>query len=92
MKNASSGPNGFEAGEAWSDSLGLRFKRPHDAAPKENWFYAASPWIDGDLLYVRTGGLDRFGFTAGGLAHNLSEADVEFLSTPFFSPDGVVPG
>lgn len=36
--------------------------------------------------------LGGFGFTAGGLAHNLSEADVEFLSTPFFSPDGVVPG
>jgi outer membrane protein OmpA-like peptidoglycan-associated protein len=37
-------------GTAWSDSLGFRLKRPHDA----------------DLaLYVRTGALDRFGLTVG---------------------------
>lgn len=54
-----------EAGEAWSDSIGFRFKRPHDASPNTTWFWAASPWIDADALYVRTGGLDRFGFQAG---------------------------
>ena len=54
-----------QAGEAWSDSLGVRFKRPHDASPDGGWFFAASPWVDLDGLYVRTGGLDRFGFTAG---------------------------
>jgi outer membrane protein OmpA-like peptidoglycan-associated protein len=26
--------------------------------------YAASPWIDADVLYARTGGLDRMGFAA----------------------------
>ena len=52
-------------GTAWSDSLGLRFKRPHDADLERGGFYAGSPWIDADALYVRTGGLDRFGLTAG---------------------------
>jgi len=63
--NSSSSVPAAEAGEAWSDSLGLRFKRPHDAAIGRSWFYAVSPWVDIDALYVRTGGLDRFGFTAG---------------------------
>jgi outer membrane protein OmpA-like peptidoglycan-associated protein len=52
-------------GSAWSDSLGLRFQRPHDADLGRGGFYAASPWIDADALFVRTGGLDRFGFTLG---------------------------
>ena len=52
-------------GTAWSDSLGLRFKRPHDADLERGGFYAGSPWIDADALYVRTGGLDRFGLTLG---------------------------
>jgi outer membrane protein OmpA-like peptidoglycan-associated protein len=62
---ASSGTVPSSAGTAWSDSLGFRFKRPHDAAIDRAGFYAASPWIDGDALYVRTGGLDRFGVTVG---------------------------
>jgi outer membrane protein OmpA-like peptidoglycan-associated protein len=53
------------AGTAWSDSFGLRFKRPQDSSPERGGFRAASPWIDADALYVRTGGLDRFGFTLG---------------------------
>ncbi len=53
------------SGTAWSDSLGLRFQRPHDAALERGAFYAGSPWIDADGLFVRTGGLDRFGLTVG---------------------------
>ncbi len=72
--NGGTAPPGA-AGEAWSDSVGLRFKRPHDASPDTNWFWAASPWLDMDALYVRTGGLDRFGFQAGaGVAFPLDEA------------------
>jgi outer membrane protein OmpA-like peptidoglycan-associated protein len=52
-------------GTAWSDSLGLRFKRPHDADLERGGFWAGSPWIDFDALYVRTGELDRFGLTLG---------------------------
>ena len=36
---------------------GLRLKLPYR--------YAVYPWIDADLLYVRTGPLDRFGYTVG---------------------------
>lgn len=32
-----------------------------------------------------------FGFTVNGLTHNLSVADVEDLSVPFFAPDGKTP-
>jgi outer membrane protein OmpA-like peptidoglycan-associated protein len=52
-------------GTAWSESLGLRFQRPHDADLQRGGFYAGSPWIDADALHVRTGELDRFGLTLG---------------------------
>ena len=48
------------------------------------------PGVDAKMpVLVDLGG---FGFTAGGLAHNVTDADVEFLSTPFYAPDGVIPG
>jgi outer membrane protein OmpA-like peptidoglycan-associated protein len=62
---AASGVVPSSAGTAWSDSLGLRFQRPHDAAIDRSAFAAASPWVDADALYVRTGPLDRFGYTVG---------------------------
>jgi hypothetical protein len=53
------------SGTAWAFGGGARLMRPHDAIG----FYGASPWVDADLLYVRTGGLDRPGLaTAVGLA------------------------
>ncbi|MBN2195187.1 MAG: OmpA family protein [Polyangiaceae bacterium] len=52
-----------EAGAAWTFGGGVRFKRPHHA-PDRDAFYAISPWADADLLYVRTGELDRPGFAA----------------------------
>lgn len=45
------------------------------------------PKVDQPVL-IDLGG---FGFTAGGLAHNVSKADVEEIFTPFFTPDGNVP-
>jgi outer membrane protein OmpA-like peptidoglycan-associated protein len=62
---AAAGSMPSTAGTAWSDSLGLRLQRPHDADLERGGFYAGSPWIDADALYVRTGGLDRFGLTVG---------------------------
>ena len=52
-------------GTAWSNSLGFRLRRPHDAGPALGGFSAASPWIDADASYVNTGGLDRLGLTLG---------------------------
>jgi outer membrane protein OmpA-like peptidoglycan-associated protein len=52
-----------EAGTAWTFGGGVRLKRPHHA-PDHDSFAAISPWLDVDLLYVRTGDLDRPGFDA----------------------------
>ncbi|HEX7838008.1 MAG TPA: OmpA family protein [Kofleriaceae bacterium] len=58
-------PSMSTPGTAWAFGGGARLMRPHDAIG----FYGASPWVDGDLLYVRTGGLDRPGLAAAvGLA------------------------
>jgi outer membrane protein OmpA-like peptidoglycan-associated protein len=57
------------SGAAWAFGGGARLMRAHDAAGGAAGWYAVSPWIDADLLYVRTGGLDRLGFaTAAGVA------------------------
>ncbi len=53
------GGTSTDPGSAWGLGVGMRLKRPHDLAR------AHSPWVDGDIMYVRTGPLDRFGFTFG---------------------------
>jgi hypothetical protein len=68
-------------GTAWAFGGSLQFKRPHDAP--DGAFYGISPWIDADALYVRTGPLDRAGFSVGaGLAIPLSRSRVFWLG-PF---------
>ena len=58
------------SGTAWAFGGGARLMRAHDASG----FHGVSPWVDADLLYVRTGGLDRLGFaTAVGLAIPLDD-------------------
>ena len=62
------------SGTAWAFGGGARVMRPHDAPGGVAGLFAASPWIDADLLYVRTGGLDRPGFaTAVGVAVPLDD-------------------
>lgn len=57
-----------EAGTAWTFGGGVQLKRPHDA-PDDDKFFAISPWVDVDALYVRTAELNRAGFAAAvGLA------------------------
>jgi outer membrane protein OmpA-like peptidoglycan-associated protein len=54
-----------ESGVVWGFGAGPRLKRPHEATS----YRGLSPWLDADLLYVRTGTLDRLGFDAAiGLA------------------------
>ena len=65
---------GFAAssmGTAWAPSVGLRFQLPRESEamrlsrPHEREsFNGAKPWADAELLYVRTGGLDRVGFAS----------------------------
>ena len=60
---------GTLGGTAWAPGLGFRIQPPRESealrlgkphAAGKLW--GAKPWVDGDLLYVRTGGLDRAGF------------------------------
>jgi outer membrane protein OmpA-like peptidoglycan-associated protein len=58
------------SGTSWGLGGGARLMRPHDAQS----FLGMSPWVDADILYVRTGGLDRPGFAgAVGVAVPLDE-------------------
>lgn len=65
--------HGVNAGTAWRVGGDVRLKRPHNNSGS-GWT-AVSPWIDGDLQYVRTGGLDRAGLSVGvGAALPATEA------------------
>jgi hypothetical protein len=56
------------SGRAWAWGASVQVKRPH-TAPDDDRFHAISPWADADLLYVRSGPLNRAGFAvAAGLA------------------------
>jgi len=56
------------AGTAWTFGPSLRVKRPHDM-PDNDKYYTLSPWMDVEALYVRTGPVNRPGFSAAaGLA------------------------
>jgi outer membrane protein OmpA-like peptidoglycan-associated protein len=69
-------------GTAWAPSLGLRIQLPRESEqmrlsrPHEREsYYGAKPWADADMMYVRTGGLDRVGFAgAVGLSYPVGEA------------------
>jgi len=69
-------------GTAWAPSLGLRFQLPRESTAMRQakphareMLYGAKPWVDADLMYVRTGGLNRAGFaTAVGLAFPIGES------------------
>ena len=52
-----------DPGTAWAFGGGARIKRPHDS-PDSDDLQSVSPWLDLDLLYVRTGDLNRAGFAA----------------------------
>jgi outer membrane protein OmpA-like peptidoglycan-associated protein len=56
-----SATSGAEAGTAWTFGGSLRVRRLRNAPDK---FLALSPWADFDVLYVRTGSLNRAGFAA----------------------------
>lgn len=59
-----------ESGGVWGLGGGLRLKRPRSAESSR-----FSPWADADLLYVRSGELNRPGFDmAGGLAWAVGES------------------
>lgn len=67
-----------ESGVVWGFGGGLRLKRPHNQLDS-----GVSPWLDADLLYMRTGDLGRLGFDAAvGVAFPVDAAKV-FWVGPF---------
>lgn len=63
--------DGDEAGVIWGYGAGMRLKRSHEAEGA----LGISPWLDADVLYIRTGELNRAGFdTAVGLSVPIGEA------------------
>jgi outer membrane protein OmpA-like peptidoglycan-associated protein len=75
-----------DVGGAWGFGGGLRLKRPHDLAA------GYSPWIDGDLMYVRTGDLNRFGFSIGAGLSSALDDDRRFWLGPFVRYVEIVQG
>lgn len=68
-----------ETGVVWGIGPGLRLKRPHSG---QSW-KGLSPWLDADILYVRTGELNRVGFDAAiGLSLPIGESRTFWLG-PF---------
>ncbi len=53
--------SGVDTGTATRLGAFVRVKRPHDETNTGRGLSAASPWVDADLGYVRTDGLDRLG-------------------------------
>ena len=86
-------------GTAWAPSAGLRIQLPRESEKmrlhkphQRESFGGGKPWIDGDVLYVRTGGLDRFGFAgAVGLSFPVGEARSFWLG-PFVRYFQIVQG
>lgn len=71
---------GVDSGTAFGVGGGLRVKRPHDAKNTGHGFSATSPWLDGDLQYVRTGDLNRAAASVGaGLSVPLTDSRVAWL-------------
>lgn len=72
---------GGDSGTSWGFGATGRIERPRDTTGQR--FSAASPWIDADLHYVRTGPLNRPGFDAAvGVAVPL-DVDRKYWFGPF---------
>jgi outer membrane protein OmpA-like peptidoglycan-associated protein len=70
-----------KGGTAWAFGGSVQLKRPHHVAG--NAFQAISPWVDVDVMYVRTDQLDRAGLAAAvGVSVPLGAARVFWLG-PF---------
>lgn len=79
-----------DAETTWAVGAGARLMRPHDAAGRG--FATMSPWFDADLLYVRTGDLNRPAFAAAaGVTVPIDERRIFWLG-PFVRYSQIVQG
>ncbi len=77
-----------DSGTSWTFGAGGRLMRPHDASG----YYGIAPWIDADLMYVRTGDLDRPGFAAGAGASMPLDDMRKFWIGPFVRYSQIIQG
>lgn len=56
--------HGVTGPTAWGMGATAELRRPHGLSNTGSGLSAASPWIGGDVQYVRTGPLNRFGWSA----------------------------
>jgi outer membrane protein OmpA-like peptidoglycan-associated protein len=85
-------PSMTDAGTSWGFGGSARLMRPRDTTAGQGTLRAMSPWIDVDLMYVRTGGLDRPGFAAAaGVALPIDEQR-RFWIGPFARYSQIVQG
>jgi outer membrane protein OmpA-like peptidoglycan-associated protein len=75
--------DGTDTGTAWQFGGFLRLKRTHGPNNKGTGFGATSPWLDGDLGYVRTGDLNRIGWSVALGASVPTGADRQVWIGPF---------
>ena len=70
--------SGGQSGNAWTFGGSARFR-----LPRSDQFSVISPWADADVLYVRTGSLNRPGFAvAAGVSFPIGAARIFWLG-PF---------
>ncbi len=79
-----------DSATAWAFGATARLERPRDLPG--HWIQAASPWVDADLSYVRTGPLNRMGFAgAVGIAVPVDH-ERKFWFGPFIRYSQIVQG
>lgn len=81
---------GVDAPTLWTLGGFVRVKRPHGFEwNSSDGAAAASPWIDGDLQYVRTGPKDRLGYAAAAGVSWPVDQDRMLWVGPFLRYQGV---
>lgn len=81
----------YGVGGLWGFGAGARLKRPHNIYDNPYW-NGASPWVDADLQYINTGGLNRFGWSAAlGLESPLDDSRHHWVG-PFLRVTDVTDG
>lgn len=78
-----SSKSGYSVGGTEAFGLGARIHRPHDV-PRDSYWHEASPWVDADIQYFNTGGLNRLGASVGvGVAFPTNEETRHLFLGPY---------
>ncbi len=82
-----------QIGTDWALGIGLRISRPHDYTNNAGHGWSAyAPWIDGQPDYIRTSGLNRFGFMAAAGIYFPTGDDRTVWTGPFLGFQQITDG